>query len=83
MDLPERIAILTRELPPEKQEEVLDFVEFLCAKRASSVIASGAPTEAPPPPPPPARGAKPGVDEPDWSPLDIEPAEFRDVELDE
>jgi TctA family transporter len=34
MNLVEQIAKLSRELPEEKQEEVLDFVEFLTARHA-------------------------------------------------
>jgi Protein of unknown function (DUF2281) len=34
MNLVEQIAMLSRELPEEKQEEVLDFVEFLTARHA-------------------------------------------------
>jgi hypothetical protein len=33
--------------------------------------------------PPPGAAKDLRASEPDWSPLDIEPAEFRDVELDE
>jgi hypothetical protein len=33
MNLVEQIAKLSRELPEEKQEEVLDFVEFLTARQ--------------------------------------------------
>jgi len=80
MSLPERIADLTRELPPEKQAEVLDFVEFLRSRRGSvtaprrgSLEALHAALEV--------QGAPPD-DEPEWSPFDIEPAEMRDVELD-
>jgi hypothetical protein len=80
MNLPERIADLTRQLSPEKQAEVLDFVEFLRSRRAD---------------PAPHRGSlealhaalrasgEPPNDEPDWSPFDIEPAEMRNVELDQ
>lgn len=80
MSLPERIADLTRELPPEKQAEVLDFVEFLRTKRASSAVAQRGSLEA-------LHTAlqaaqEPPEDEPDWSPFDIEPAEMREVELD-
>jgi hypothetical protein len=34
MNLVEQIAKLSRELPEENQGEVLDFVEFLAARRA-------------------------------------------------
>jgi Protein of unknown function (DUF2281) len=34
MDLVEQIATLSRELPEEKQKEVLDFVEFLTSRQA-------------------------------------------------
>lgn len=79
MTIPERIAELTSELPPEKQAEVLDFVEFLRTRRPAPAVRRGslaalhAAVSWEPPP---------EDDEPDWSPLDIEPAEFRDVELD-
>lgn len=78
--IPERIADLTRDLPPEKQAEVLDFVEFLRARRS--------------PPAPVRRGSlealrealqaapSAGDGEPEWSPFDIEPTELGDVELD-
>ncbi len=79
MSLPERIAALTRQLSPEKQAEVLDFVEFLRARRASSVAPRRGSLEA-------LEAAleaaeDPGDHEPDWSPFDIEPAEVREVEL--
>lgn len=76
--IPERIANLARDLSPDKQAEVLDFVEFLRSRR---------------PPPAARRGSLealraalasvPTVDEeePDWSPFDIEPAQLGDVEL--
>jgi hypothetical protein len=80
MSLPERIADLARELPPEKQAEVLDFVEALRARRASlapplrgSLQALHAALQASPEPP---------DDEPDWSPFDVEPTEMREAELD-
>jgi hypothetical protein len=80
MSLPERIADLARQLSPEKQAEVLDFVEFLRARRASSAVAQHGSLEA-------LHAAlrasqDPPEDEPDWSPFDIEPAEMREVELD-
>jgi Protein of unknown function (DUF2281) len=34
MNLVEQIAKLSRELPQQKQEEVLDFVEFLTSRQA-------------------------------------------------
>ena len=34
MDLAQQIAKLSRELPPEKQVEVPDFVEFLTSRQA-------------------------------------------------
>ena len=34
MDLVEQITTLSRELPEEKQKEVLDFVEFLTSRQA-------------------------------------------------
>lgn len=34
MKVTERIAKLSQELPPEKQEEVLKFVEFLISRQA-------------------------------------------------
>jgi hypothetical protein len=34
MNMTEQIAKLSRELPPEKQTEVLDFVEFLVSRQA-------------------------------------------------
>jgi hypothetical protein len=34
MDMTEQIAKLSQELPPEKQTEVLDFVEFLVSRQA-------------------------------------------------
>ncbi|HEV8711248.1 MAG TPA: DUF2281 domain-containing protein [Candidatus Binatia bacterium] len=34
MNVTEQIAKLSRELPPEKQTEVLDFVEFLVSRQA-------------------------------------------------
>ena len=37
MNLIERITKLSRELPQEKQMEVLDFVEFLMARRARKI----------------------------------------------
>jgi hypothetical protein len=34
--VPEQVAKLCRDLPPEKQEEVLDFVEFLVSRQVST-----------------------------------------------
>ena len=34
MNVPEQIAKLTQILPPEKQAEVLDFVEFLVSRQS-------------------------------------------------
>ena len=34
MNVPEQIAQLTQVLPPEKQAEVLDFVEFLVSRQS-------------------------------------------------
>jgi hypothetical protein len=34
MNVPEQIAKLTQVLPPEKQTEVLDFVEFLVSRQS-------------------------------------------------
>jgi hypothetical protein len=34
MNVPEQIAKLTQVLPPEKQAEVLDFVEFLVSRQS-------------------------------------------------
>jgi len=34
MNVAEQIARLSQDLPPEKQTEVLDFVEFLVARQA-------------------------------------------------
>ena len=34
MNVPEQIAKLTQVLPPEKQVEVLDFVEFLVSRQS-------------------------------------------------
>lgn len=75
MGLPEHIADLTRELPPEKQAEVLDFVEFLRRKSAASAALSRGSLEA-------LRAAlgtsgTAADDEPEWSPFDIEPTERR------
>jgi hypothetical protein len=70
--IPERIADLARDLPPEKQAEVLEFVEQLRSGR---------------PPPAARRGsldalhvvlkAAPVLDEiePEWSPFKIEPVQ--------
>jgi hypothetical protein len=33
MNVPEQIAKLTQVLPPEKQAEILDFVEFLVSRQ--------------------------------------------------
>lgn len=33
MNVPEQVAKLCQGLPPEKQEEVLDFVEFLVSRQ--------------------------------------------------
>jgi hypothetical protein len=33
MNLPEQIAQLSQALPPEKQAEILDFVEFLVSRQ--------------------------------------------------
>jgi hypothetical protein len=74
MSLPQRIAALTAQLPPEKQDEVLDFVEFLRLRAPNRTTLQPAPgsieaarsyawhraTEVPDPA------------EPDWSPADIE-----------
>ncbi|MGQ9629867.1 MAG: DUF2281 domain-containing protein [bacterium] len=35
MTLSEKILNLSRQLPPEEQNEVLDFIEFLISKRRS------------------------------------------------
>jgi hypothetical protein len=34
MNVPEQIAKLTQVLPPEKQAEILDFVEFLVSRQS-------------------------------------------------
>jgi Protein of unknown function (DUF2281) len=34
MDVPEQVAKLCQDLPPDKQEAVLDFVEFLISRQA-------------------------------------------------
>ena len=34
MNLPEQVSKLCQDLPPDKQEEVLDFVEFLVSRQA-------------------------------------------------
>ena len=34
MNVPEQVAKLCQGLPPDKQEEVLDFVEFLVSRQA-------------------------------------------------
>lgn len=80
MGLPERIADLTRDLPPEKQAEVLDFVEFLRKKGSPSAVLTRGSLEA-------LRAAlratePPRDGEPEWSPFDVEPAQVGDVELD-
>jgi hypothetical protein len=33
MNVPEQVARLCQDLPPDKQEEVLDFVEFLVSRQ--------------------------------------------------
>ena len=33
MNVPEQVAKLCQDLPPDKQEEVLDFVEFLVSRQ--------------------------------------------------
>ena len=35
MNLPEQVAKLCEDLPPDKQEEVLNFVEFLVSRQLS------------------------------------------------
>lgn len=35
MNVPEQVAKLCQDLPPDKQEEVLDFVEFLTSRQSS------------------------------------------------
>lgn len=75
----ERIAELTRELPPEKQEETLEVLERRRSERGASAEPRRGSLEAlhamlaaagPPP-----------DDEPDWSPFDIEPADVDEPEL--
>ena len=78
--LPERIANLAQELPPEKQAEVLDFVEFLRTRRASSGAPMRGSLEALHGALDDASGA--ADDGPDWSPFDVEPADFGDSVLD-
>ena len=80
MTIPERIAELTRDLPSEKQAEVLDFVEFLRTRRPAVAVRRGSleALHAAVSWDPPVDG-----DEPDWSPLDVEPAELGDVEADQ
>lgn len=74
MSLPQRVAALTAQLPPEKQHEVLDFVEFLRLRALTQPPLQPAPgsIEA-------ARGyaqqrgtETPDPTEPDWSPADID-----------
>ena len=36
MNVPEQIAQLSQALPPEKQAEILDFVEFLVSRQSST-----------------------------------------------
>ena len=78
MTTAQRVADLTRELPEDAQIEVLDFVEFLRAKRLTRRAPDGGPDE---------RGSleqlraalqafrSMPVDaaEPEWSPMDVEP----------
>jgi hypothetical protein len=75
---PERIADLARDLPPDKQAEVLDFVEFLRSRRSPPAARRGS-LEALRATLASAPAAD--VDEPDWSPFDIEPAQVGDIEL--
>jgi hypothetical protein len=37
MNVPEQIAQLSQALPPEKQAEILDFVEFLVSRQPHTV----------------------------------------------
>ena len=76
-DDPERIADLTRDLPPERQTEVLDFIEFLRARRSAAPVRRGSLEELHAA----LSSAEPaGVDESEWSPFEIEPTVLRDVE---
>ena len=42
MGVADKIAVLAAMLPPAKQAEVLDFIEFLAARRAGPAAASDA-----------------------------------------
>jgi hypothetical protein len=37
MNVPEQIAQLSQALPPEKQAEILDFVEFLVSRQSQTI----------------------------------------------